>query len=178
VGLRVAALAWGLAEATLFFVVPDVLLSAIAVRDRRLALRCCLWALVGALVGGTIMFTWANNAPDAALTAVDHVPAVTTEMVSRVESGLADIGSWALFVGPLTGTPYKLYAVLAPTAGIGLLTFLLISIPARLIRFVLVTLTISLVARWLPTRITKRTRLALLLSSWAVFYTLYFTVLT
>ena len=34
-GLSVAALLWGFAEATLFFIVPDVLLSAIAVRRGR-----------------------------------------------------------------------------------------------------------------------------------------------
>lgn len=176
-GVRIAAFAWGLAEATLFFFVPDVLLSAVALRDRRLALHCCLWALGGALAGGTIMFVWAVNSP-AALTAVDQVPAVTAQMLTRVQADLADVGSWALFLGPLTGTPYKLYAVLAPPAGIGLLTFLLISIPARLIRFVLVAFVVSIISRHLPDRMTARTKTVLLLGFWAVFYTLYFTVLT
>lgn len=104
-GLRAASAVWGLAEATLFFFVPDVLLSAIALRDRGLALRCCLWALGGALAGGALMFLFAANSPDAARTAVGHVPAVTGEMLTRVESGIADVGSWAMFLGPLTGTP-------------------------------------------------------------------------
>jgi membrane protein YqaA with SNARE-associated domain len=177
-GLRVAAFGWGLAEATLFFFVPDVLLSAVALRDRRRALHCCLWALAGALAGGAIMFGWATVAPGAALTAVDHVPAVTDRMLARVETDLVEVGSWAIFLGPLTGTPYKLYAVLAPTAGIGLPFFLLVTVPARLIRFVLVTLATSLVARYLPAAITYRTRLALLLTLWAAFYSVYFTVLT
>jgi membrane protein YqaA with SNARE-associated domain len=178
VGLRIAAFAWELAEATLFFFVPDVLLSAVAVHDRRRALRCCLWALGGALVGGTIMFLWAENAPASALATVDHVPAVTERMLTRVESGLADTGAWAMFVGPLTGTPYKLYAVLAPPAGIDLVTFLLISVPARLIRFVLAVLVASFVADRLPSGTAPRTKLALLLAFWLAFYALYFTVLT
>jgi len=44
----VAAL-WGLAEATLFFIVPDVFLSLVALRDRRAALVACGWAIPGHL---------------------------------------------------------------------------------------------------------------------------------
>ena len=45
------ALAWGLAEATFFFIVPDVLLSRLVLSDWRLCARACLWAVAGALVG-------------------------------------------------------------------------------------------------------------------------------
>lgn len=65
--------------------------------------------------------------------AVDAVPAVTSEMLVRVERDLHDVGAIAMFIGPLTGTPYKLYAVPAPAAGIDLCWFLLISVPAGLI---------------------------------------------
>ncbi len=177
-GLRPAAAAWGFAEATLFFFVPDILLSAIAVRDRERALRCCLWALGGALAGGALMFLLATHSPGAAVTAVTHVPAVTGEMLTRVESGLDDTGSWAMFLGPITGTPYKLYAVLAPGAGIGLLWFLLVSVPARLIRFVLVTLVTSFVSTTVLKNLSTRARLTLLFGFWIVFYAAYFTVLT
>lgn len=177
-GLRLAAAGWGLAEATLFFFVPDVLLSAVALRDRTLALRCCLWALGGALLGGAIMFIWATQATGAAVAAVDHVPAVTASMLARVEDGLAGTGTLAMFFGPLSGTPYKLYAVLAPAAGIGLPLFLLVSIPARLIRFVLVVLATALASRTVLRRLTPRARLAILLGFWVAFYTIYFTLLT
>ncbi|MGH3434135.1 MAG: hypothetical protein ACRDQB_15000 [Thermocrispum sp.] len=177
-GLRLAAAAWGLAEATLFFIVPDVLLTAVALRDRETALRCCLWTLGGALLGGALMFAWATHAPEAAVASVDHVPAVTEQMLTRVQSGLADSGVLAMFLGPLSGTPYKLYAVFAPAAGIGLPAFLLISIPARLIRFVLVVLLTNLTARTLLKRRSSRTRLALVMGFWITFYALYFAVLT
>lgn len=176
-GVRLAALAWGFAEATLFFIVPDVALSAVALRDRGPALRCCLWALGGALVGGALMYGWALHSPDTAVTAVGQVPAVSAEMLARVESGLAATGSWAMFLGPLTGTPYKLYAVLSPAAGIGLPVFLLVSVPARLIRFVLVVLVTSLIDRMLSARLSYRVRLGLLLAFWAVFYGVFFAVM-
>jgi len=47
--MAVAAL-WGFAEATLFFIVRDVLLTGIAVRRGcRTALRATAWAIVGAV---------------------------------------------------------------------------------------------------------------------------------
>ncbi|RNL85302.1 hypothetical protein [Halostreptopolyspora alba] len=177
-GLRLASAIWGLAEATLFFLVPDVLLSAIALRDRGLALRCCVWALSGALAGGALMFLAAAGASDAAVTAVGHVPGVTGEMLTRVESGLDELGSWAMFLGPLTGTPYKIYAVTSPAAGIELWWFLLVSVPARVIRFVVVALMASFVSATVLRNLSYRRRLSLLLGFWAVFYTAYFTVLT
>lgn len=177
-GLRLASAAWGAAEATLFFFVPDVLLSAIALRDRALALRCCLWALGGALLGGTVMFLVATHTPQAAVTAVGHVPAVTAEMFTRVASGLDSSGLWSMFLGPLTGTPYKLYAVLAPAADINLWWFLLVSVPARVIRFILVALLTSFVATTVLKNLSDRWRLCLLLGFWTVFYAAYFTVLT
>jgi len=51
-GVGLAAFLWGLAEATCFFIVPDVLLSFIALRRLRTALLCCGLALAGALLAG------------------------------------------------------------------------------------------------------------------------------
>ena len=50
---------WGFAEATLFFIVPDVWLTLIAVRRGLVpALAACGWALAGALAGGLAMYAW------------------------------------------------------------------------------------------------------------------------
>ena len=50
-GVNLGAAVWGFAEATLFFIVPDVLLSWIALHAPRKALVACLWAVVGAPSG-------------------------------------------------------------------------------------------------------------------------------
>src|SRR5437868_1692315 len=63
---RWAALAWGYAEATLFFLVPDVLLSWVALRDPRAAGVACFWALAGALLGGATMYAWGAADPGTA----------------------------------------------------------------------------------------------------------------
>ena len=39
---------WGLAEATVFFIVPDVILSFVALKEGKRATKLCLWTLAGA----------------------------------------------------------------------------------------------------------------------------------
>jgi hypothetical protein len=63
------AFAWGLAEATVFFVVPDVWISRLALSSWRAALRGCALALVGALVGGVLLYL-AGGRHEAALLAL------------------------------------------------------------------------------------------------------------
>ncbi|TVQ39229.1 MAG: hypothetical protein EA370_04895, partial [Wenzhouxiangella sp.] len=175
-GLRFTALIWGLAEATLFFIVPDVILSAVALRDRALALRLCLWALAGALVGGAVMYFWGSHSGEQVRDVLVRIPAIGETMLATVADSLEASGVLATFLGPLTGTPYKIYAALAPEADIALATFLAISIPARLIRFVLVALVTAWIARRWFSHWTPRARLLLLLSLWTIFYIAYFLV--
>ena len=74
---------WGFAEATLFFLVPDVLLSAIALRRGRLAGVACLVALLGALPGGALLYRWGEREPVAARRALDRLPAISTTTIDR-----------------------------------------------------------------------------------------------
>jgi len=54
---HLAAFLWGFAEATLFFIVPDVLLTLLAVRfGWRRAIMPLLFCLSGAVVGGAVFF--------------------------------------------------------------------------------------------------------------------------
>jgi len=176
-GLRPGAFLWGLAEATLFFIVPDVLLSAVALRDRAMALRLCLWTLGGALVGGLAMYLWGRHELAQAGEVLAALPAIDAAMLARVGDDLERLGALATFLGPLSGTPYKIYAALAPEAGIPLAMFLAISIPARLIRFALVVALTAWVSRTLLGDWPARARLRLLLALWGLFYTVYFFVM-
>lgn len=176
-GLKAGAFLWGLAEATLFFIVPDVLLSAVALRDRALALRLCIWTLGGALTGGLAMYLWGQHDIEQATSALARVPAIGQSMLSSVSADLEQMGALATFLGPLTGTPFKIYAALSPEAGVSLLAFLLISVPARLIRFVLVAWLTSWLAATLLRDWSHRARLSLLLALWGGFYLVYFLVM-
>jgi len=174
----IAAVLWGFAEATLFFIVPDVLLSGIAVwQGRRAALLATAWTIVGAVAGGALMYRWGAHDPPGAAAMLDRLPAIAPAMIARVGDDLQRDGLAAMAIGAFTGVPYKVYAILAPSAGIGLGTFLAASIPIRALRFVVAVLLADGINRALARRLTRRQRLGLLGAVWLVFYAVYFAVM-
>ena len=169
---------WGLAEATLFFIVPDVLLSWIALRSFKQAMWACAWALLGALVGGALIWYVGLVNADPLREVFTSIPAINEGMLSDVRDQLQNSGLVALFIGPLVGTPYKLYALEAAQLGYGLFVFLLVSIPARLMRFVIVTIVSAAACRALNRFVGVRTLQLLHVSVWVAFYSWYFYVMS
>jgi membrane protein YqaA with SNARE-associated domain len=129
------AFVWGLAEATFFFIVPDVLITLLACRSLRPALKASVAALLGALLGGSLMFVCAAQRPDVMQRYLLRVPAIDAELVMQVQQQVETRGLASVLSGPLAGIPYKIYAVVLGAAGGDWLRFLLISIPARYTRF-------------------------------------------
>lgn len=169
---------WGFAEATLFFIVPDVWLSLIAVRRGLTpALIACGFAVAGALLGGAILYAWGVTDPGSAREALDWIPAIDKGLIKDVRRSLSRDGVGALFVGPLTGVPYKIYAVEASAAGISMLAFLSVSIPARLLRFAAVTVVAWTISRLLERHANRFIRTLILLAVWAAFYAIYLSVM-
>lgn len=174
VGLIAAT--WGFGEATVFFFVPDIYLSLVALRDTKAGLVGCAFALGGALLGGTVMYLWGLLDVAGAEAVLDLIPAIDPHMIEGVRRSLTDSGLFAVFLGPLAGTPYKIYAVESGSLGVGLPLFLLVSIPARGVRFVLLTA----LAAWISRRplagwpLNRKRVLGIL--AWSGFYILYFTV--
>lgn len=166
------AFLWGLAEGTVFFLLPDTLLTASALGSFRKALRHSLWALGGALLAGALLHAHARRDPTAARNLVLKVPFVRPAMIDAVDAAYARRGATAVLTGPLRGIPYKIYAVRAPARDIGPIAFLLVSVPARLARFVLMAALAAGVSRALgPSR--RRAAWALWAGLWAAGYGLY-----
>jgi membrane protein YqaA with SNARE-associated domain len=130
------AAGWGFAEGTVFFFIPDIFLTATALFSVRRSLSQMFAALAGSLVGGTLLFGLAAHNPASAENLVQRVPFVSHRMFDKVEHDFQDAGVWALCKGPTSGIPYKVYAVQAPHHT-QIVSFLLVSVPARLERFVL-----------------------------------------
>jgi membrane protein YqaA with SNARE-associated domain len=127
---------WGLAEATLFFIVPDVLLTLIALFSFRRSARLLACILAGALCGGSVMFLFGKVAPPEARMTVLQVPFVSPAMLDKTGKSFERDGIWAMTKGPGNGIPYKVYCVQASRySGLGL--FLVVSLIARLERFAL-----------------------------------------
>lgn len=168
---------WGFAEATLFFVVPDVGISIAAVRRRRLGLWCAGAALVTAVIGGCVMHRWGREDAASALGALKSVPAVSERMIEGVGERMKSRGSAEMFAGSVTGKPYKIYAVQAGRQGVPLGTFVVFSLAARAVRFFGVALLVSVINEALR-RLgwEMRARYGVLAGAWVVIYTVFFAM--
>jgi len=174
---RVAATMWGFAEATLFFVVPDMLITGLALRGLRRGFEATAFALAGALVGGVLMWHWGAHDLAAARAALDYLPAIGPDLMDRVATELRTTGIVSICIGPFVGVPYKIYAIEAAQAGAGLATFLLVSIPARAPRFILLACVAAYGARWGKRYVSERTLIAIWLATWIINYAIYWSVM-
>jgi membrane protein YqaA with SNARE-associated domain len=168
---------WGFAEATLFVIIPDVIIGWAALSDWRSGLRMLLAAISGAVAGGLVLYAVATARPIAALAAVEAVPFVHHAMIERVAGDYRRLGPWAILFGPGNGVPYKVYAALAPPSA-DPVSFALLSIPARLERFLPAWLIFTLAGRGLRPWIASHPRgTALVFAAvWAIGYAVYWSV--
>jgi membrane protein YqaA with SNARE-associated domain len=172
----VLAFVWGLAEGTFFFVVPDVAISLVAMLRPARAWRHVLAATLGGLAGGALMLNWAMSDAAGARAAVARVPFVRAEMFEKVDAGYVRHGLGAVYLGPLGGIPYKIYAVEAPKF-VGHGAFLASTVPARGYRFVAVWLGFGFVGGRVR-RYLRRIDARLLIchgAFWVVLYAVYWS---
>jgi membrane protein YqaA with SNARE-associated domain len=170
--------AWGLAEATLFFIVPDVWLTLVALFSIKQSGKVLGAILLGALSAGSIMYFWGQAQPERAIAAVLHVPFVSEKMFSKAHQDLEHYGLWALVKGPASGIPYKLYAVQASRYS-SLLPFLLITLLARVERFALFWLIACAMGMIFRRNIERRPAVAVITYAciWIVGYAWYWKLI-
>lgn len=172
------AFLWGLAEATLFFIVPDVWIGLLALFSLRRGLHAAVWALAGAIVGGALMYgIGASIEPDRSTQILDAVPAISVPMIEDVERQMRDQGTQVMTLGPLRGTPYKIYARTAGLRNHAFAGFVLWTVPARIVRFLLSALLVSIAAN-LARRFLRQPGwiTGLYAVFWIVFYGSYFAI--
>ena len=163
-GAGIAGLVWGMAEASFFFIVPDVLISAVALRSGRSAFAAVLGSLVGACIAGAAMFHWSQADPASARAAVDTVPFIPARLFEIAQTLSADRRGLANQFGSIIGVPYKLFAV-----------FLGWTLPGRAARFVLTAVVASMLARTLGSRWQPRAIMGAWAVLWIAIYAGYWT---
>ncbi len=130
--------------------------------------------LGGALLGGAVMYLWGEGNLDSVNNILTRLPALDASMIEGAREGLADNNYLEMLGGSLSGTPYKIYATNAASLGIGLEWFLLLSIPARLPRWLLFGLVVWGAQKLLLLRFSVRVVKSIYLSCWLIFYTFFF----
>ena len=177
VGHHFLAFAWGVAEATVFFVVPDVLITRAALGSLRNGLLTAAVTIAGALAGGAISYQWGANDLQTARHVLDALPAISIDMLDRAQHALASDGMFAAFIGSFSGTPYKVFAVHAASAGIPLPVFVLASIPVRGVRFVLLAAIARGFARYVVPGWSAQRLYRVWAVAWVVNYAIYWTIM-
>jgi membrane protein YqaA with SNARE-associated domain len=168
---------WGFAEATVFFIVPDVYLGFVALFHWRRGFSVAIAALLGAMLGGSVLYFLAMNNPSSIHRLLIRVPLIDTALVNEVAETMRADGLVTILTGPLKGTPYKIYAAQAGEQAVSFLSFLLMTIPARLERFFPVVLVFRGIGRWFQTFSRKHTTLVVLSYTllWCMIYFVFIT---
>lgn len=141
------ALIWGICEAIFFFVAPDVFFCFTALFSPLTGIIHCLVSVFGSVCGGMTLYMFSQFNPQASSDFLAKVPGVSVAMIGTVHNNFQSLGIMALFKGPWEGIPYKIFAVQAAIANIGLIMFAITSIPARLERVFLTSLVFAAVGR-------------------------------
>jgi hypothetical protein len=174
-GSRTLAALWGFAEATLFFIVPDVLLTSVALRSLRKALWACVIAALAAALGGTLVWLGAVWFPNQTYQLLLHVPGISDDTFARVEQLLQEGLYTGMLQGAFSGVPYKTFAYSAGQSGVNPAVLFLLTPLVRLPRFLLLTCLAGGLSAFIGNRLSLAAKLAISLALWAVFYTFYFS---
>lgn len=170
-----ASALWSFAEATAFFVVPDVILSAATVRcGFRVGLIAALVAAITAAAGGLLVYLATAHGLVDPFALFDRLPAISAEMIAEVRAAFAgDDWRSAMLAGSFSGVPYKLYAASAAAAGTPLAAFLIWSVPIRLARFALIAGAAALLRPLLLKWVGPRWVLLPVALMWIGFYAMF-----
>jgi len=157
----VIAFLWGLAEATLFFIVPDMYLGFVAVFHWRRGLLATLATVAGAMIGGATMYVLAVSNGAAVNQLLVRIPLISPEMVRTVAEQMRASGLAAMISAPLQAVPYKIYAAQAGQQHFPFIQFLLVTLPARLERTLPVVLAAAAFGSALKRLVQRRTALVI-----------------
>lgn len=142
-GIAIAA-GWGFAEATLFFIVPDVYVGRVAVRAPRRAIPAWLGAVCGAVLGSVVLHRAVSSGanPDRLFRSL---PGMRKDDLERVRRDVEMDQARAFVAGAVSGLPLKLYVAEAARLDVGLGRTIVLVVLNRAPRIGAVALAMSLI---------------------------------
>ena len=171
-------LVWGLAESTVFFIVPDVGVAFIAAMSPRNWWKAAVTSIVGTLVGAVLVYLavrfWLGAHARDLLLWVPGIHPVTLALASR---HISDHGAAALLPAAFQGIPYKVYATQLALADVSLPALLLWTIPSRALRLIPVAAAAGGAGQVLQGSLRRHFRLwvGAYVVCWVAFYAWYWT---
>lgn len=165
---------WATGEATVFPILADFLLAAllIVVPTRRwILLGSCI---AGMAVGGIATVLVARAAPGFALDVLRDLPLVTESHIRRADRLLAEHGVAGFVVQPVSGIPFKVWAVIAGQQALAPWLVIPAFIVARSARMALIAVGAGLLGRRLARPL--RDWFALVAAGYVVLFAAVFAV--
>jgi hypothetical protein len=169
------AAAWGFAEASLFFIVPDAWLGFVALfAPRRMPVTLAA-VLAGAAAGAVCLYLATLLWTDELTSLILALPAVAPADLEQARAQLADDGAGAILPAVVEGRAVKLYVHGAALDGTGAAEVVLFTVLNRLVRLLVFGSVMAalgwaaraVIARW------PRTVAALYVVAWIAFYAVY-----
>ena len=121
---------WALAEALVWFVIPEFLLFLIIFMKVRHKANLLLYDIIGTIVGTLIGVMF-----HLSISAMLHIPYVYSGMFTKVHLWFSGMGIWGLVNQPFSGVPYKVFLNVAPEFGFNIVLFILLAIVLRVGRY-------------------------------------------
>jgi membrane protein YqaA with SNARE-associated domain len=168
------SLVWSFCEATFFFIIPDVWLSFSSMESLKKGLKNIFFALIGALLGGTVMYLFGRQDIDSVTNFLVKIPDINLELLEHTKKSIQSEGLASPLVGPIKRVPYKIYAAYYGGLSLSYIMFMMISIPARLIRFLITILLSNFMFRVLLKKISLKKKRQMLIIIWVIIYIIYF----
>jgi 1-acyl-sn-glycerol-3-phosphate acyltransferase len=159
---------WAFSEAVAWPIIPEFLLVPMAAGNRRRFYVTLAASIAGSALGGAALYLLAFAHPAAALVYLAHLP-LTGQGASEVQREFAQKGAGAFLSQPLSGIPFKVWAVVGASRHVSPLVAIPIFVVARSVRMA-VFATIGRVAAGLFTSFFRDFSLFLL----AIYLPLFF----
>lgn len=131
---------WAFAESIVWPIIPDFLLVLLAIGRPRGAPYSLAACVAGSAVGAVLLygFSWARPADAARF--LPYIPLVFEADVTSVRERIAQDGSAAFLGQPVSGIPFKVWAIVSATSGIPPFMALPVAVLARAARMTVMAL--------------------------------------
>lgn len=146
--------AWGVAEATFFFVLPDFFLAPAIIANKKNTVKIALAIIAGTATGSVVMLVLTSLYPDALYDILVRIPFTNADMFARVAELIGS--NLAIFLQPFGGVPVKVWLWSAANTGASISIFFILLMLGRLLRVTIVALSALLVERLFGAYIRKR----------------------
>jgi membrane protein YqaA with SNARE-associated domain len=167
-----AAFLWGYAEATRFWLIPDILLGWVGLNRPRSIVPSVIAATIGSVLGGSRMHRRAREERMR----LTEIPGINEALLVDAHERFATRRWIAVVRAPIDGIPYKVYATESAVAGRPIVELIAWTFVARAWRFLLTAVVAGAVGR-IFSRSVRRSEggwLAATFGFWLFVYVRYF----